>query len=111
MFEHREPLIGRRRAVVDDVTPRHAGAHALEIIAVHPMELDPLGNVVEVAADHVVDPDDLVTIGEERIGKVAPQEAGDPRDENLLFHLVPPFGSGSGPSGVGSHVSLFRWPH
>ena len=61
--------------MIDDVDALHVIAKAAEIVAVVLIELDAGRDVVEVAADHVVDADDLVSVCQERIGEVTPEAA------------------------------------
>ncbi|GMV11161.1 MAG: hypothetical protein AMXMBFR55_28950 [Gemmatimonadota bacterium] len=52
-------------------------AHELEALVPHQVR-----DVVGVAGDEVVEPDDLVPLPQEAVGEVRPQEAGGAGDED-----------------------------
>ena len=50
------------------------------------LKFDPLGKILQVAANHVVAADDLVPAARVCVGEMASEEAGHAGDEN--FHCV-----------------------
>ena len=73
--------------MIDDVDALHMGPQLVEFVAIELIEFDSLGDVVEIAADHIIVADDLMTVREEGIGEVAAEKPGDARNEDaLLLH-------------------------
>ena len=86
--EYRQAFISRRRAMIGDVDAGHVSLELIEVVAVELVEFDRLGDIVEVAADHIVVADHLMPVGQEGVGQVAAEEPGHARDEDtLLFHI------------------------
>lgn len=49
------------------------------------VELDTFRDIVEIAPDHAVVSDYLVTVGQESVGEMTAQKSGDAGYENSLF--------------------------
>src|SRR3989338_4559432 len=84
--EDGQPLVWRRGAVVDDFHSFQKRLHLFEIARVRLVEFDVLRNIVPVSAQKIVDPDDLVSLPEKPLGKVAAQKTGDAGYKNFCAY-------------------------
>ena len=58
-------------------------AHMFKVVTVDLVKAHITRDVVQLAADEVVDADDFVTFGKPNVGKMTPQKSGDASDKNL----------------------------
>ena len=72
--------------MVDEIDVLEQRLHRFDVAAVGLLELDSLGKVLEISANHVVAADDFVATVRVSVGEVASQEAGHAGDE--YFHFV-----------------------
>ena len=72
-----------RSAVVDEIDSGEEPLHRIDIPTIGLLELNPLGEVVQIAADHVVAADDFVPALDKCVSEMTAEESSDARDKNL----------------------------
>ncbi|MEZ4339925.1 MAG: hypothetical protein R3B82_25160 [Sandaracinaceae bacterium] len=88
--EDAEPLVRGGGGVHDDVGVPRRVLHRLEIAAVDLEELRARRDVVAIAARQIVAAADGAAAGQELVGEVGAEEAGDPGDEDVVAHRAAP---------------------
>jgi hypothetical protein len=73
--------------VEDDVNVLRQPLHRGEVVAIRRLELDALGEILKIPADHVVAPDDLIVAAYERIRQMASEKARGARYKNFQCSL------------------------